>query len=403
MKKVKSLQLEDVIFPISKEKFIKNFWGNTFLFQSSNGNKKRFSHLLPWGELNRLLAEHRLDDPRLRLSKDGRTISSHEYTNYFPTRRGNSIPRLIPDKLNKELINGATLIIDAVDELFEPIKRLSQNLEFIFNETIQVNAYLGWGNTTGFDTHWDDHDVFILQVFGKKKWYIYGETRKYPLYRDVEIDKIKPQKPIWKKTINAGDIIYLPRGWWHNAIPCNEPSLHLTFGVTNRTGIDFYNWISEILLKDEFFRKDIPLLKSKAEQVTYLNQFSEKLNTIVKQISLDEFLNNHNSNSVVRQRFTLPFSVHKASKLSKNSTIVLTISRQIHIKTSGNSLSFVANGNEWIFSLLTKPFFDLLFKKRECLIEEAIKTCPEIDNITFDLFIKELFGTGLIYIDQFQN
>ena len=357
-----------------------------------SGDKVSFCPLLPWLEINKILAEHRLDEPRLRLSKGGKTIPTHEYTNYFQSRRGGNIPRLMPNKLNEKLIDGATLIIDAVDELYEPIKKLSQDLEIIFNETIQVNAYLGWGNTTGFDTHWDDHDVFILQVFGKKNWFIFGETRKYPLYRDVVIDSDTPKKPIWKKILNQGELLYIPRGWWHNAIPSgNEPSLHLTFGINNRTGIDFFNWFSERLMEDEFFRKDIPYLRAKDELKTYLKQFNTKVKQIFDMSLFETYLTRYNSNALVRPRFTFPHSIYKPSILKDNYEISLSISRKVLIDKNVKSgiISFVANGNEWKFSILTKPLFDLLFKKRKCSIAEAKRVCNKINQETIDLFIKD--------------
>jgi len=46
--------------------------------------------------------------------------------------------------------------------------------------------------------HWDDHDVFILQVSGEKRWRVYGVTRPYPLYRDVDANTECPKEIVWE-------------------------------------------------------------------------------------------------------------------------------------------------------------------------------------------------------------
>ena len=119
-----------------------------------------------------------------------------------------------------------------------PITHLAESLERVFRVRIQVNAYAGWRTSHGFDLHWDDHDVFILQIAGRKKWKVYGMTRKYPLARDVEPATDKPDTPLWEGMLEDGDLLYIPRGWWHVATPLDEPTLHLTVGVNNPNGAD---------------------------------------------------------------------------------------------------------------------------------------------------------------------
>ena len=114
-----------------------------------------------------------------------------------------------------------------------PITDIAESLERLFRVRIQVNAYAGWRTSHGFDLHWDDHDVFILQVAGRKQWKVYGMTRKYPLAVDVEPTVEKPDAPLWEGMLEDGDLLYIPRGWWHVATPLDEPTLHLTVGVNN--------------------------------------------------------------------------------------------------------------------------------------------------------------------------
>lgn len=402
MNKTKPINFNDIITPYSVQEFISKFWSKEFTI--FHGDKDRFKALLPWDILNKILEEHRLEDPRLRLAQNGKTIPASEYTSYSMSRRGTSVPRLIPKAFTEKLKSGATLVIDAIEELYEPIRSLSLSFESIFNETAQVNAYIGWGNTTGFDVHWDDHEVFILQVFGKKQWYIYGQTREHPLYKDIHVDNTEaPKVPLWEGILNPGETLYIPRGCWHNAIPCNEPSVHLTFGITNRTGLDFHNWLNEILVRDSFFRKDIPFMADQEAIKKYFEEFKVKLSETLEDYSLiHKYRNFYNGNARVRPFFSLPFSVNKSFPLTENMIFRLSIGRTTNIDEDNENmvLSFTANGKSWKFSILTFKFFKELFKHKALSYSDALKSLNQVPKDQADLFFKELFETGIIYIDH---
>ena len=61
-------------------------------------------------------------------------------------------------------------MVAAVDETVEPISQLAESLEKTFHEEVGVNAYFSCGTTHGYPPHWDLHDVFVLQVAGRKDW-----------------------------------------------------------------------------------------------------------------------------------------------------------------------------------------------------------------------------------------
>jgi hypothetical protein len=81
-------------------------------------------------------------------------------------------------------------------------------------------------------------DVVVVQVAGIKKWSVASEPSVYlsnnfqTRYRD------KLTIPRYEEFImNPGDILYIPRGFTHNAttpLESEEPSLHLTFGIEHQ-------------------------------------------------------------------------------------------------------------------------------------------------------------------------
>ena len=238
--------LAKLLEPLAEGEFLASVWGRDFCYV--RGGAGKFAGLMPWARLNEILRRHRLDYPRLRLVRDGETLAASACLRYNAPRRGRQpIPRLKPADLLAQLRRGATLVLDAVDELSAPAEELAAALEHQFRESVQINCYAGFRTTHGFDLHFDRHDVFILQVAGRKRWRVYGETRPHPVADDIEPAAKPAGPPLWEGVLEDGDVLYMPRGWWHVAEPLDEPTLHLTVGVHKRTGLDFMKWLTQRL------------------------------------------------------------------------------------------------------------------------------------------------------------
>ncbi|MCU1685212.1 MAG: myc induced nuclear antigen [Amycolatopsis sp.] len=100
-------------------------------------------------------------------------------------------------------------------------------------ELVQVNTYLTTGDAAGFNLHWDDHDVIVVQLGGEKTWEVRGASRTAPMYRDVERNNEPPSDIVWSGTMKTGDVMHIPRGYWHQATRAERGagfSLHATFG-----------------------------------------------------------------------------------------------------------------------------------------------------------------------------
>ena len=121
--------------------------------------------LLTWSALNHILSTTPLSAPRLRLFRDGAQVPVTRYTrgdnplDHHPDR-----PVLLPEALYQELRCGASMVLDSIDQLHPPIAAAADDLMRLVHELVQVNLYVVWGESQGFDTHWDDHDTVIVQL-----------------------------------------------------------------------------------------------------------------------------------------------------------------------------------------------------------------------------------------------
>ncbi|HEV7376278.1 MAG TPA: cupin domain-containing protein [Pyrinomonadaceae bacterium] len=392
--------LEKLLEPCPPEEFLHSTWGKAHRY--IQGRRGKFARLLPWDQLNEILMQHRLDFPRLRLALDGKSLPASSYLKHTRNARQTTvIPRLLSDELTKQLREGATLVLDAVDELFRPLRELAEGLEYFFHEHVQVNAYAGWQTSRGFDLHFDDHDVFILQVAGRKRWKVYGMTKPYPLAQDRNLIEKPTAGPIWEGMLEDGDLLYMPRGWWHLAEPLAEPTLHLTVGVHNRTGMDFLRWMVErVGKKSASFRQDLPRFSSASDQQAHMNQLRTELLTGWDESLLKSYLDNYDAMAEPRPCVGLPWSVIDKSLIpSKDALVRLTAPRPINYVVEDAVLKFSCNKKLWRVAAETHSIFHRLEDKCVCSVAELCASVSgKIDEQAVCAFLGEMIFHGLIAV-----
>jgi hypothetical protein len=392
--------LTRMLEPYAPEEFLGSSWGVNFFHVRERAG--RFAHLMPWARLSEVLARHRLDFPRLRLVRDGKSVPLADYLRHTTgARQRGTIPRLKGAGLARQLREGATLVLDAADELSEPIEELAKGLELFFRERVQVNLYAGWQTSRGFDLHWDDHDVFILQVAGRKRWSVYGQTRAHPLVNDVE-KAAKPEgEPLWKGTLEDGDLLYIPRGWWHVAEPLAEPTLHLTVGIHNRTGLDLLRWVSERMRASEAFRQDLPRFSSRHERAAHAARLREELLAAWDDALLERFYEDLDAKAEPRARVELPWiATPDAGPPAESAVVRLLAPRPFKLEAAGGVVEFASMGRRWRFAEAALPVLRALAERRACVVAELCEAARgSVAAETVRVFVAELAHQGFVAIE----
>ena len=247
-----ALALDDVIAPLSRERFVAEYWTKAHLVLS--GEKGRFTPLLSWEALNEILEWHNPSPSRIKLFRDAQQIDPRLYID-----GEGGAARLNAGALIASLSQGASLVMDDVQELAPRVRDLAGAFQDVFEAPVIVNLYAGWGRQNAFGLHWDPQEVFILQLSGRKHWKIFSPTQFLPLKDDSDKPPEPTGLPVWEGILQDGDMLYMPRGWWHMATPLDEPSLHLNFGLEPPNGADFLRWWLPRLLKHRDVRQNLPL------------------------------------------------------------------------------------------------------------------------------------------------
>ena len=148
---------------------------------------------------------------------------------------------------------GATLVINRFELLSAAAQRLCAQVAVFASQPASSNAYVSFRGDGTFGDHWDTHDVFAIQLIGRKRWRVFPPTLPLPLSHQTSerIGQACPEVPALDCVLETGDVLYIPRGWWHHVIPLEEGSLHLSVGTYAPTVYDYVMWACSRSLPDE--------------------------------------------------------------------------------------------------------------------------------------------------------
>ncbi len=206
----------------------------------ARGEPGRFDDVLSDADVERLVCETAIRSPAFRLVRDGAQLPLSGYTKDIPWRPGSFTGTARVDRVAEEHAGGATLVLQALHLHHHPAAVYCRGLEIALGYPVQANAYCTPAGSQGFAVHHDTHDVFVLQVSGHKHWRIYAPVVELPgkdqRWKPELADAVGP--PVHDLTLRAGDTLYIPRGWPHEAAAADAASLHVTVGLHPPTRLD---------------------------------------------------------------------------------------------------------------------------------------------------------------------
>jgi len=216
--------------------FARDHWGAEPLLTRAADLPMPFDDLFSEGAVDELVSRRGLRTPFLRMAKGGSTLPERRFTRSGGTGAGVA-DQASDDDVLREFADGATLVLQGLHRVWEPVVDFAQQLAADLGHPTQVNAYVTPPQNTGFSDHYDVHDVFVLQISGEKRWRIRPPVHPRPL-RDqpwtdhrVAVEQSATADPLLETTLAPGDCLYLPRGYLHSATALGGVSTHLTIGV----------------------------------------------------------------------------------------------------------------------------------------------------------------------------
>jgi bifunctional lysine-specific demethylase and histidyl-hydroxylase NO66 len=268
--------------------FVRDHWAKAPLLRRGAG-PDGFDDLLSLDDVDRILSTTSPRAPAFRMVKDGKPLPPSAYTR---SGRMGSVPLsdlADPGRIFDQFSGGATIVLQSLQRYWAPLTAFSRQLELFLTHPVQVNAYLTPPASRGLGVHHDTHDVFVLQVHGRKLWQVWDAALPFPLGHQKQLPpgaESPTEAPQVDAELAPGDCLYVPRGFRHAARTAETASLHLTVGMLTRNWNDLLREVVELATEEAWFRESLPvgfasdpatLEASLAERVEELRRFLDKV------------------------------------------------------------------------------------------------------------------------------
>lgn len=193
--------------------------------------------------------------------------------------------------------DGHTVLVRHAERHAPGIGQLAADFQAEFRAPVDVHLYYTPAGQRGFGWHYDAEDVFILQAAGEKEYSFRKNTvNPWPLVETLP-DDMRYQReimPLGRCLLAAGDWLYIPHGWWHQALAQGE-SVSLAVGVLSPAALDVYDFVRARLLSSFQWRQRLPVVgeaspRTADEQVADYQQLFSALGADLAKLFNDETL-----------------------------------------------------------------------------------------------------------------
>lgn len=282
---------------IDRETFLDRYFDKAPYYEA--GAVRDVAELFSWSRMNDLLQRPKLwDADTIEMALDGKVLPPPQYCRPGHGRQGEQGLRPDRAKVTALLQKGATFVLDFLEGIDPEVSAVSRALERLTGANTSCNAYCSWKSVRGYASHFDCMDVFALQIEGEKTWNVYEgrfpEAAFVPGSRPSDFTAEQHTRMKGKLaqqvTTRPGDILYLPRGVYHDAIATDTASLHLSFGATPAVGIAVLEMLAREMQGQEYFRKRLPHFEDRGALAAYLQGIGQTVTKVLADPAFHEFV-----------------------------------------------------------------------------------------------------------------
>jgi len=249
-----------------------------------------------------------MQDPsseRLKLLKGGR-VKLERYLEEF-VDIGIRRKRIAKHLLYQHLTEGGTIVLNRIELVSLPVWNLCLSIGQFTGAQTTANAYAAFGPEPATNVHWDTHDVFVLQLKGKKRWRVYAPTHFLPVINQISNDHKDDltDAPVLDIELEEGSCLYVPRGWWHKVEPvAGFDTIHLAVAIHVPLILDYLIWAAGNILPDlSEFRHGL------LERTSENDLIQEAMTVMAAKLSCPETIQKFHDRNRERERVVSPFNI----------------------------------------------------------------------------------------------
>lgn len=340
-----------------------------------------------WDYVNEVYSRADVSDESFKLM-NGHAVPKDRYIESYENL-GKTEFRMVRPVLYEYLRNGATLVYNRITN--EPkIDQISKQIANFASAHVITSGYAAFSNKSSYMAHWDTRDVFAVQLIGRKRWIIKAPNFELPLYmqqtkyfKDIK----EPEEVYMDVTLEAGDILYVPRGWWHNPLPIGEETFHLAVGTFAPTGFEYMNWLLKHTPDILGCRRNFSSFESDKQ---VLKDISEDFSKILNDKSYyEEFLTQYIGNQRLPTQLSLDVLGNGDSNLLHKDTKVAINTNLLYFSDEN---FVIINGNKITIDNISEKLVRYLFDRSIVSVEDIL---AEFNNFDKDKINNLLFGLAL--------
>lgn len=380
----------NIEFDLTRNDFKENFlYKKPYLFKQAVKD-----HQIDWHYINEVYERADVASRNFKLM-NGYEVSKEEYIESF-TDVGILQYKCIKSILYSYLRNGATLVHNRIknEPKIDKINKVIAN--FAQAQTI-VSGYAAFSGKSSYKSHWDTRDVFAVQLIGKKRWILKSPNFESPLYMQQTkfIEGVEEPEEVYMDIIlEAGDILYIPRGWWHNPLPLDGETFHLAIGTFPPTGLDYLKWLVNLYPNILSVRKN---LNEFSNDLEILENISENISELI--LSKNNYLNFIES-YIGEHRVTSMLSLdilgnNKVDKIKPNNTLKINANLIYDFEKD----FYIINGNKVLYDSISFELINLIYTNPDIKIGDVFAHFKNISEDNIESLVFKLCMEDIIEIN----
>ncbi len=392
------MEFSDFIAPFDAASFCTAYFGKLPLHIRANGHSR--PNLLPWSRFNEVLAiTPYWNEETLKVYFKSRAALRENYCDTTDLRAGMSAP-VNPAKVKALMGLGASLVANHVHRVCPEVGAVANMLEREFAARVAANVYCSFKGVQAFQTHFDLHDVFAVQAEGEKVWRVYesrADAPVLPLPPGDEIEKWLNEsrgRLLFEVTMQPGDILYLPRGQYHDALTGSQASLHVTFGVSPATGLSLFKLLESALAQEPGFRAYLPDARKEAELRERLGTLADRIKTVMTSPAFAiDVLNHQRDLARAPANYELPAQARPSW---------YSVARRANVVRRDHGFAVVFDGGEIALGA-TYPTVEWILRQRLFSLDDAAARQPSLNRSELRRDLELLARAGIIVETEMQQ
>jgi ribosomal protein L16 Arg81 hydroxylase len=126
---------------------------------------------------------------------------------------------------------GGTIHISNLQKYHERSQKTVDQLQPVFGSHVESDLWLTRHNQFPAYLHFDSHDIFTHQAFGRKRWRVFAPIIVAEARNTAKLNWEDVGEPIFDVILEPGDLLYMPAFTPHAVTTVDPISIHVGFGV----------------------------------------------------------------------------------------------------------------------------------------------------------------------------